>query len=93
VEALNWAKYTFYVATGAVEVPVSPLLMLYSGIRQDLMIRLVNRAATAQPVRLRGSSVSLDRNELTLDPGSTRYLHVSVEPQDQGDWKGLSSSK
>jgi hypothetical protein len=88
LKALTWPKYRVHFAASAIELPESPVLQLHARIRQPLLICLVNRAFTAQTIRLQPSNVILDRHELRIDPGATRYLYVSAEADEPGGWTG-----
>ncbi|MFN7996406.1 MAG: CehA/McbA family metallohydrolase [Bryobacteraceae bacterium] len=88
VEAVRWPKYAVSVSIGSIETAAPETLQLHAGIRQPILIRLVNRVSTAQTVTLQYTNVQGDPFELKIEPDSSRYLSVFVEPGEAPAWSG-----
>src|SRR5581483_2598496 len=87
-DAVRWPKYVITISNGRIETAVPEILKLHTGIRQPILIHLVNRVSAAQTVTLHYTNIRSDKPELRIEPGSSRYFSVLVEPGEHPDWTG-----
>ena len=87
LQSLAWPKYSVSLDANAINTSGPLKLDLYARMTQPIIFSFHNTSLAVQTLHVISPEISVSRTEVTLEPGSTRYVFGSVCPAEKGNFE------